>query len=254
MDTLLSTSDITASPGLISPIELENNASDISVESAHDYAIPYENLYELDIKNVGDMTVNELAANLDGTVGMGFAKWLIIIIMFTLIIFLVVPILVGTLLQWNKADKLSRGARDYKIFQVTEGDTQTVQPSSSSSYILSINYGDNISNNNNIQSTLFVDGSLMVNTGSIHTFTASSSFGDTSGTFATLLIVNSITSEDSTGVTFKLLDSTSGTDSFIVTSNVTNPTLNSTYATSRSFIWTSNNVLEEIDNANGIII
>ncbi len=251
MDTLLSPSDVTASPGLIIPMNMGYSVP-VKTPTYNPYIYPYN---KEENKIVGDMTFDELANRLDGKVGIGW-RWVLIIVLFGILIIFLIPILVGSLLQALKVDKLIAGARNYKIFDIPEGSTTSVIPDSTSSYILNVDYGNN-QPDNIIQSTVIINGSVgsipfNLFNGSIHTFTVSSSFGETSGSFSTLLIVRSITSSDGVPVVFRLLGELENVSEFRVSNNVINPLSGTTYTASREFIWNTGNILIEINTTIGI--
>jgi hypothetical protein len=124
-----------------------------------------------------------------------------------------------------------------------------ITPKNTSSYILSVNYG-NLQANNTVQSTIFLHNANNFINGSMHTFTAVSSFGDSpaTGEFTTLLTIRSESSnlQDNT-VKFKLLGSDNYVTNFTVRNLIVNPIAGSTHTVSRYFIWSNHNELIEVD-------
>ena len=251
MDILLSPSDVEASPGLIIPTKMNIEQPQMPPPDTYIY---YD---EEEDKIIRDMTFDELTHDLDGKVGIGW-RWIVIVLAFGILILFLIPILVGSLLQSLKAERLILGARDYTIYNIPQGETTTVRPDSASSYILGVDYGDNQSNNN-IQSTLFINGAIGtlpfgLSTNSTHTFTVSATIGNT-GTFTTLLFVRSVTSSDGIPVKFRLLGASGDVSEFSIINAIT--TLNNntiSFTTSRIFIRHSfSDIFEEIDATDGLV-
>ncbi len=252
MNTLLAPSDIAASPGLISPLELRtSNVYNIYPLEA---PVSYDDNSEFISDKVNLLTFDELVQVLDGgNVGIGW-QWIMIISIFLLLILFLIPLVICAVLLLLQTNSIANGSINNNINYIPEGQTVTLEPSTSTNYILNVNYNNNISNNT-IQSTLYINGNNGRNNlfnGSRHIFTASSSYKNTSGPFSTILNVKSVTSPNISIVGFKLIGNSDIVNEFTVFNDVLNPQINSTYASSRIFIWKENNILYEIDSFTGV--